>query len=329
MTIAALVAACATPSGTSSSLPSATGSPSAGESAAGSTGPGPSPATGLRHFLFNRIGLDYPADWSERSYAGQVPVFGGLIFLGTAPSTGGCTSTGPNSNTCGPDFHLAPGTVSVAVYWQDGPMVIDPFAVVADPGPGTRVFVDGVPAILTETSPSRLSGADHEIALELLQPGLTAPPVFILAEIDGPNADGLLTQGRSLITSVHYEPALQPTLSLGQAAGDAAVAAAARTMAVDAGDSSLLACLASPRGPASAAMLTGFPHGPVLTKPLPITCSTTIEGTALEFWKVALTFSWTAGTDRAAGSATMRYLVGLDGTTFPYGPEGDAIPYQP
>jgi hypothetical protein len=255
-----------------------------------------------------------------------------LTFVGTASSTAECT-TASNTTTCGPDFHLTPGSISVAVYWQDGPMVIDPFAPVAEPGPNDRrVMIDGVPAILSAVHPSGLAGGGEEISLELAGPSLTAPPIFVLAELEGPPEEGLVAQVNAVLASVHYEPALHPTASMDAAAAHAAAAAAVGKLTSDAsgagGAGGALPCFQLPGDADRSTVLTEVPYGPTLTKPLPVTCSTAIEGTSVEVWKFVVTISWAAAADRKAGSADILTWVSLDGTAWPFDQTGDQIPYQ-
>jgi len=289
-----------------------------------------SPPAALAHLVADRIGFDYPAAWTQRTPPpGAAPPFGGLTFIGTAPSTGGCRSTGPNSSTCGPDFQLTPGSVSVAVYWQDGPMVIDPFAPVSDPGPGThRVMIDNVPATLTDVHASPFATGAREILLTLPGPTFTAPPIFVRAETMGPSDDVLGAQVAALLASVHYEPALHPTASMDAAAATTAAAVAVSKLRSDFAGTGGLPCFAMPGTPVSSAVLDTVPAGPELLKPLPVTCSTAIEGTAVEVWKFIVAISWTAAADRAAGSAELLTWVGLDGVAWPYDRTGDQIPYQ-
>src|SRR4051794_33084435 len=75
-------------------------SPSASASAApvqASIARTPSPPP-FAHLAVNRIGFDYPATWTVRTPGpGVAPPFGGIVFVGTAPSTAGCRSTGSNT----------------------------------------------------------------------------------------------------------------------------------------------------------------------------------------------------------------------------------------
>jgi hypothetical protein len=62
-------------------------------------------------------------------------------------------------------------------------------------------------------------------------------------------------------------------------------------------------------------------------KPLAITCSTAIEGTTIELWRLTLTVTWTAAFDRTAGSASWLGWVELDGNTW-INATAATIPYR-
>ena len=51
-----------------------------------------------------------------------------------------------------------------------------------------------------------------------------------------------------------------------------------------------------------------------LTKPLAVTCSIEIEPVPIGFWRVSLIESWTAASDRSAGSLTTMIWLYPDGT---------------
>jgi hypothetical protein len=257
-----------------------------------------------------------------------VPVIGGLTFVGTAPSTGGCRSTGPNSTTCGPDFALAPGLITVAVYWLDGPMTIDPFAAASDLGrDGRFVTVDGVPAVRTSVDVSRYNASFHEVTLALPGPTMTAPPIHVDVEFMGPPEDALLAQGEAVLDSVHYEPRPHPTSAMDATAATAAASAAVKRLKESAPSTGAEPCFQLPGQPARSVVLTADPFGQSLSKPLPVTCSTAIEGTSIEVWKFVLTITWQAAPDRKSGSADLLTWVGTDGTAWPFDRTGDEIPY--
>ena len=68
-----------------------------------------------------------------------------------------------------------------------------------------------------------------------------------------------------------------------------------------------------------------------LRKPLPVTCTTEIEPVPIGLWKMTLTESWTAASDRSAGSLTTTIWLAPDGTPGETdgGPAPSGIPYWP
>jgi hypothetical protein len=285
---------------------------------------------GLSHLAANRIGFDHPANWQQATLPpGGVPNFGGLTFVGTAPSTGGCHSTGTNSTTCSPDFALTPGTVSVAVYWLDGPMTVDPFSATSQPAPDDlAITVDGVPALRSAIHRSNFQGGGQEETLTLPGPVFEAPPIFVVADFLGPGDDALRGAIDALFASVHYEPELTATAGMGTAAASRAAQAGIDKLREIDTTSGSGPCYRLPGGAVRAATLTAFPLGPALSKPLPVSCTTAIEGTPVEVWKFVVTYTWQAAADRVAGSASLLTWVSTAGDAWPSERTGDEPPYQ-
>lgn len=309
-----------------SASPSPTAQTSRGTAAAGSTGGSPTPS--LAHFHAGRIGFDYPAGWSVRPSGLRMHYVTVVAFVGTAPSTASCTSPTPNSVTCRTDFALAPGTVGVEVETQDGPPVTDPLTRAAHPEPGTQVVsIDGAPAFLSETPAAQVAPATRGLALEVPDPAVTYARTWLRAEIRGPGEDELVAQVQALFASVRYEPPLRPTSSLDAAA---AAAASARAVAALAATDSAYACFPRVPGTSNHAVVRQLPFLSRLRKPLPVTCSTAIEGTPLELWRLRLTTAWVAARDRSAGTSTVIAWVGLDGNpTETTGSGAASIPHWP
>ena len=284
-----------------------------------STGPSPEPSpTAVVHHRVGRLGLDYPAEWTLRPADVLMRHTHVIEFIGTAPSTAGCTTVGALTS-CGVDHALEPGTVSVAVEEPGGPLTIDtPFERAEDPPPGTTVVeIDGVPAFLTRE-------AD---AIELFVP---APDrIFggtrLRAMVRGPGDEALWEQVEGLLASVRYEPPLQPTDQLDE---EAAAAAARAAVEQKASHDRAYACFPRTPGRSRHAVVQRLPGYSRLHRRLPVTCSTEIEGTPLEVWKMTLTSSWTDGPRRSAGSAAETVWIGPDGEYLTTSRGGDP-PYWP
>ena len=165
---------------------------------------------------------------------------------------------------------------------MDHPVIDTPFERAEDPPPGTRVVdIDGVPAFLRRE-------AD---AIELFVP---APDdIFggtrFRAGVLGPGEAAIWQQVEDLLASVHYEPPLQPTDRLGE---EAAAAAARAVVEHKASQDGAYACFPRTPGRSRHAVVRRLPGYSRLHRKLPVTCSTEIEGTPLEVWKMTLTSSW-------------------------------------
>ncbi|MBX3031180.1 MAG: hypothetical protein KF809_13620 [Chloroflexi bacterium] len=304
--------------------------PSSAPPVEASAGPSLDQSAGLVHDVVGGLGFDRPAAWALRPSDVDMRYIRVLAFVGTAPSSAGCTTT-PDTMTCGTDFALQPGTVSVAIEWVHGPPARrHPFDRAADPEPGTRVvFVDGMPAI-------RSGWPDHA-------PGADAPEMQLMvpfrdsiiggtrfrARVQGPGADVLWQQVSAMLDSVHYEPALRPTEAM-----DAAAAAAAAARALDqlADGDRAYACFPREPGTSRKARVRKVPSYSRLRRAAPMTCTTTIEGMPLELWHMTLTQTWTDGPGRKAGALTTTVWVGLDGEpgwTMSGGSRTNRPPYWP
>jgi hypothetical protein len=308
-------------------------SPSPSSPAASPT-PGSTPDTSIQpsplpvvHHRVGGLGFDHPASWTVRPSGVEMRTITVEEFIGTAPSTAWCNET-VNAVTCEVDLALEPGTVSVVIEDVGGPPMPDPFERAQDPPPGTAVvYVDGVPALLTRESDTFDPSASHAVSLFVPYPDRIIGGTRIRAEAEGPGEEVLWAQVDDLLASVHYEPALRSTDQM----GDEAAAAAARQAIERLAESDpAFACFPRTPGASRSAVVRQLPFYSRLDRRLPVTCSTAIEGTPLELWKMALTSAWTAGPDRTAGSMTTTVWVGPDGDPgMTSGGGGDDPPYWP
>jgi hypothetical protein len=84
-------------------------------------------------------------------------------------------------------------------------------------------------------------------------------------------------------------------------------------------------------GATAAATVTQLPGLSALHEPLAVSCVSEIEPSAIGLWKVTLTGSWTAASDRTAGSLTTILWLSADGTpgAEESGPMPSEVPYWP
>jgi hypothetical protein len=235
-----------------------------------------------------------------------------LAFVGTAKSSAACAFSS-NSGPCFIDFALGVGQVSIMIESQDGPPHEDNLARATHPRPGTSIVsVDGVPGFLTDPIQAQVSGATYESRFDVPDRIDTMATTSLHAAIRGPGEESLIAQVRALFASIHYEPAIHPT---GKMTAEDAAAATASAMTDLLRNDSAYDCFPTTPGTSRRAIVTRLPTYSPLKKELPVKCSTTIEGTPLELWRMTLTIAWTEAVDRSAGSLTTTVWVNLDGQT--------------
>jgi hypothetical protein len=279
----------------------------------GGTASGPSsPAStaGLAHYEVSDIGFDYPASWAVRPSDADFHYSKALAFVGTAPSSAACAFA-PDSGPCFIDYALGAGQVSIMIESSDGPPHADPLARAKNPPAGTSIVsIDGVPGFLTDPMQGEAAGATYESWLEVPDLTYTIASTTLHAAIRGPGEEPLIAQVRALFESIHYEPAIRPT---DQATGDAAEFATAKAMAALKSNDPAYDCFPTMPGTSRKDVIRQLPMHSPLMKDLPVTCSTTTEGTPLELWRMTLTIAWTVAGDRSAGSSITTVWVSLEG----------------
>jgi len=285
------------------------------------------PAGTLAHFDRDGLAFDYPASWNTSVSGLNMHYVTILDFLGTGSGLATCEAITPGPNDkflsgsqCGANLTVGVGEVMVELSRQDGPPGPGPI----DPGNpnaldprGKYVTVGGLPAVFQD------SGATLDWTLSV--PGQLISRYVIHAEIKDPGADTMRAQVEALVASIRYDPPV-PVLNPADGPRIAAIGLAqARS------NDPALACFPSVPGTTASATITQFPGYSALHKPLPVTCGTEIAPVAIGLWKMTLTESWTAATDRSAGSLTTTLWLAPDGTpgTREGGPGPSEMPYWP
>ena len=294
--------------------------------------PATAPATGLTHFDRDGLAFDYPASWKTSVSGFNMHYVTILDFLGTGSGTANCKTTTPGpgdqfteSQECGADLTVGPGQVVVTLSSSDGPPrsgPIDP----NDPngiGPGgTYVTVGGLPAVFDGQSQS--VSADVALSWTLSVPGQLMSRYVVQADIKGPGVDQMRAQVEALVASIRYSP---PVPVLDPADGPR-IAAIGLAQIKSWGPE--YACFPSQTGETATATITQFPGYSSLQRPLPVTCETAIEPEAIGLWKMTLTESWTAASDRSTGSLATTVWLDPDGTPgMTQGGGHSEIPYWP
>ena len=285
----------------------------------------PAPAGSLAHFDRDGLAFDYPASWKTSVSGLNMHYITILDFLGTGSGLATCTAITPgpsdkfiSSEECGANLTVGAGQVMVELSSQDGPPrggPIDPNDPSGLDPAGKYVTVGGLPAIFED------SGATLDWTLSV--PGDIESRYLIHAEIKGPGEDEMRAEVEALVASIRYDP---PVAVLDPSDGPRI--AAIGLAKAKANDPSF-DCFPSVPGATATATILQFPMYSSLHKPLPVTCTTAIEPVAIGLWKMTLTESWTAASDRSAGSLTTTIWLAPDGTPGETegGPAPSGIPY--
>jgi hypothetical protein len=153
----------------------------------------------------------------------------------------------------------------------------------------------------------------------------------ITAVIRGPHAEALRAQVRAMINTVTFNPRVEPLVDTGATraaalrvgvalvrdqADGSSPAANGRPGRVDNPDMSA-ACFSDVPGKTTEALITGtvfIAHR--LTQPLKVRCTSTIEPTEFQLWKITLRYDWDAIGDHPAGTASLVALLAPRGDGF-------------
>ena len=287
------------------------------------------PGMGLVRYDNAGITFDYPASWHPSGQPLNEHYITIRGYVGTASGDDSCVTITPgpgdtfiSETACSPGGSVGAGQVLVKIETTDGPPGRLPLIDPSDPSrlqAGQRyVTVGGVPAILTEQG----TASDSRLTWEIPSPKSMLSEYIIQAEFNDPDAAGLRAQVEALIASVGFDPPL-PVLDPADGPKIAAV-----VVRQEQAQKRILDCFPIVPGTSARATITQLPMTEgALAKPLPVTCSTRIDPTTYGFWKLTLTVSWTAASDRTAGTATTTVYARPDGTPEAEDNSGD-IPYQ-
>ena len=252
----------------------------AGSSSTASVAGTPTPA-GLAPFHENGLVFEYPAEWRVFHYS-EVSSFSNLIaYLATVDVPDPCT-TSANETTCSNRYRLDPNTLVVTVRSNGNPT----FDMLQGRPPGAQaMMIGGLPAwVEPESAPVLGVGADVGIVWTLSMPGSVDNFYTITADIRGPDIDRLRGEVDALVASIRYDPPVVPLST----DGGAAALAASKALATLAKDDPVWACF-PPVGGTRQLLITALVMGPDLASPQLATCSTTIEATPLQLWRMTLT----------------------------------------
>ena len=271
---------------------------------------GPTPpsdtSSGLATFHEDGLVFDYPAAWRPFRYE-MVSSFSNLIvYLATVDVPDPCTRTA-NSIACDQTFRLAPNSIVVSVSGRGFPG----FNILDGPPPGaTALIVGGLPAYVTQLAPANMApGADTTVQWTIARPGSVDNSYEIRADIKGPDVADQVHQVEALVSSLRFDPPVVPLETTEAAAERAATQALATMTATD----PAWACFPGKPG-ARQMRVTSFPQGPVLAEPQVATCSTRIDPTRLQLWRLTLTERLPKADPEAGQALQIVLWVSPDGT---------------
>ena len=287
------------------------------------------PAESLAHFDRDGLAFDYPASWHTLDFRVNTSFSSVLGFLGTGSGMEACEARSPNPSgsgggrECANNLRISPGEVVVElsiVVWMGAKHPIDPTDSAALGVGQEYVTVGGLAAIFAESTDSTTTILDWTLSV----PEHLFHRYRVHVEMKSPGVDRMRAQVEALVASIGYDPPV-PVLNPADGPGIAAIGltqAAARDPS--------LACFPKVPGATATATITRFPGYSALTKPLPVTCTTEMQPQSIGLWKMTLTESWTAASDRSAGSLSTTLWLLHDGTagTQESGPAPSELPYR-
>lgn len=230
---------------------------------------------------FDESGLvfNYPAGWRVYHFEEISSFFSAIAWLGNVDMHDPCTRT-LNSIECGAGYLLEPGTIMVAVQAASFPG----FDILDVPAGAQPLTVDGLPGWAQEAEANRETGATAARTWAIARPGSIDNYYSISASARAPNDVALLDVVDRMVRSISYSPPVTPLL----VDPAAAVTAGTRALAASAaGSDPSWGCFPPPDG-SRTMTVSSLPNGPSLAAPRVATCTTSIEPTAMQLWRMTL-----------------------------------------
>ena len=153
--------------------------------------------------------------------------------------------------------------------------------------------IDGLPAKLVVQAASMVPGAEEVRTWAVARPGAIGSFLLVQATLAGPDLEASRAEADRIARSLRFS---ERPPELDEATRDAALATA-----IDSKDremrfyprSRLLGCMPRTPGEQQASVTEG--PGGVLTEPVEVTCSTSVEATEIGLWRAELLVSWDDG----------------------------------
>jgi hypothetical protein len=254
---------------------------------------------------FDESGLtfDYPASWRVFHYENVSSFTSILAYLATVEVHDPCVRT-PGSVSCGAGYALEPGTLVVTIEAASFPGFN-----ILDVPPGARpITVDGLPGYVEDGDPIADPGATAVRTWSIARPGSIDNYVRITANVRTPNEGAMLDLVDRTVKGIRYNPPVVPLPTGPGAALEAATTALKVMAAIEPG---AWACF-PPSGERTTTVTT-LPMGPALATPGEATCTTSIEATPLQMWRMTLEMRLSKQDPNAGMGTRIVMFVGADG----------------
>jgi hypothetical protein len=288
-----------------------------------SDGSGGAAAVGTVPWQQDDLAFEHPSNWTWLPFKKAVRDKDATVlgYLATTPIDLDAICSGSKKHPkCDVDgYDLQPGTLVVTIttghdlsadVWQDEPG--------AD---ATALIAGGMPALLREGS-----DADNDILLSwsIARPDASGGWYQVDAEMRGPGEAAMRQQLDALLTSVAFEPAVEPLPTDKRALSDMAFEAM-KQLKADKRDGAAFGCFLDRPG-VRPGVVERLPGARPLSGKLPVGCSFRAEATRWNAWRLSLKYSWAALGDRSAGSWLVTQWVTADGKLGARSAAGDRAP---
>jgi hypothetical protein len=243
--------------------------------------------------------LEYPADWRTVNFQ-EITRTGGSIhaILANYPISG---CGGPADINCVLAAPVPPGGIQLHIGSNRG---LDS---VFDPSMQWTETIDKMPANLT-FGPG-YTGVDELRSWVIARPDEVHASVSVEGVLRGPGLPALEAKFDAAARSIRFA-SHPPQLDPAKAATALSTGLESFVQRNDA--AAFYACF--PRTPGDHRVTLEAWWAEVLSPPVPVTCTTALEATAVNLWRIALSVSWDAGADHAAGVWRQNIYVDAKGT---------------
>jgi hypothetical protein len=307
-----------------------------------------SPAASLLNGKMWDLAFDYPASWALAGGAEPTAFYGSSLkalgSVGTQPALETCRYPTPAPGFSGHLDQVCATTwdpsaaVQVRFEWDDRDEAWSAWKAISGEAPADDgLTVAGLPARMATSTDGHVPGSDEVISgantitvWDVASRDRISWSFRITAVLRGSNVETLRTQVDAMMASATFVPAIEPLADSPAMRAEALRAGVAQVRAqadgtpasgngrpspVDNPDMSA-ACFSDVPDTTTEAVVNGtvfIAHR--LSQPLKVRCTSQIEPTPFQLWKMTLRYDWDAGAGHAAGSASLVVVLSPDPTS--------------